>query len=319
MDDPVDARGAPGAEPGRLHPALRALANDGAPLDTPLAELRAASERTGHETAGEPPAGIDERAVRVPVGGAEIDSHVYRPAAAAAQGAPAIVYFHGGGWATGSPAGFAAIARNLARYAGAVVVSVDYRLAPEHRLATIAADCLGAVRWVREQAGALGIEAASIVLAGDSAGAHLALATALALRDAGEPVRAVLAFYPCLDPLCETPSWDDLGCGHYLTRERMRWYWGALLGAQADRPGPTASPWLAPDLSGLAPVWIMTAEFDPLRDEGEAFAHDLREAGVEVGAQRHAGMLHGFLRWRTLVPEAADGAVEAACRWLAAR
>ena len=200
------------------------------------------------------------------------------------------------------------------------MVSVDYRRAPEHRLGMLASDCLASVRWVREQAGALGIDAGAVVLAGDSAGAHLALTAALAMRDAGEPAsRAVLAFYPCLDPSCETPSWDELGRGHYLTRERMRWYWRALLGAQAERPPASASPWLAADLSGLPPTWIMTAEFDPLRDEGEAFAHDLREAGVEVGFERRAGMLHGFLRWRTLVRDDADGAVEAACRWLAAR
>lgn len=312
---------APASGPMGLHPALAALAHDGAPLDTPLAALRETSDRTGRETAGPPPPGIDEREVRIASGAAAVDARLHRAKPADGRAASAIVYLHGGGWTTGSPDGFAAVARNLARFSGALVVSVDYRLAPEHRWPAQLDDALATVRWVREQAASLRVDASRIALAGDSAGAHLALSAALALRDAHGPGDAppcgVLAFYPCLDPSCDTPSWESLGTGRFLTRTRMRWYWQALLGPGARRPAPSMSPWLAEDLSGLPPVWIMTAGHDPLRDEGEAFAHDLREAGVAVGFERRESMLHGFLRWRTLVGDQADDAIRAACDWLA--
>lgn len=304
-----------------LHPALGVLAHDGAPLDTPLAALRETSDRTGRETAGPPPPGVDERDVRIEVGGHAVGARLYRAQPADGRAASAIVYLHGGGWATGSPDGFAAIARNLARFSGGLVVSVDYRLAPEHRWPAQLDDALAAVRWMREQAAALGVDASRVALAGDSAGAHLALSAALALRDTHDsgtaPPCGVLAFYPCLDPSCDTPSWESLGTGHFLTRTRMLWFWQALLGPGAGRPTPSMSPWLAEDLSGLPPIRIMTAEHDPLRDEGEAFAHDLREAGVTVEFERREAMLHGFLRWRTLVGEQADDAIRAGCDWLA--
>lgn len=298
-----------------IEPALRALAGDGAPLDTDLAKLRADSDRLGRDTAGEPIAGLNERDARIEVQhGAEIGLRILRATDAAAA-APTVVYFHGGGWATGSVDGYATIARNLARFSGGTVVAVDYRLAPEHRFPGPLDDCVAAARWVQDHAGDLALDASRIVLAGDSAGAHLALLAALALRDAGQSCAAVLAFYPCLDPACATPSWEDLGRGHYLTRERMRWYWRALLGAAADRPSPAMTPWLRDDLADLPPVWIMVAEHDPLRDEGQALAHDLRASGVPVGYELQPGMLHGFLRWRALVPHA-DDAVQHACDWL---
>lgn len=310
-----------------IHPALAPFAGDGPAFDTPVEQLRATSDRTGRDTAGEPPAGIVERDHRVASGGVEIPVREYRATRsetvasaptpeAAPDAVPAVVYFHGGGWVTGSIEGFAAIARNLARFSGGAAFSVDYRLAPEHPFPAPLADCVAAARWVQDRAAELGVDPERIVLAGDSAGAHLALSVALALRDAGRDAAGVAAFYPCLDPACSTPSWESMGTGHFLTRERMRWYWQALLGRAAARPTPGMTPWLAEDFSGLPPTWIMVAEHDPLRDEGEAFAHDLRDADVEVGFERRAGMLHGFLRWRTLVPDDADGAVRSACEWL---
>jgi acetyl esterase len=236
------------------------------------------------------------------------------------------VYFHGGGWATGSAAGFAAVARNLARFSGGLAIAVDYRLAPEHRFPGPIDDCLAATRWAFAQAEALGIDPRRVLLAGDSAGAHLALSVALALRDARRADAAapepagVAAFYPCLDPSCDTPSWDALGRGRFLTRERMRWFWEAFLGPKlAARPDARATPWLAEDLAGLPPTWISVAEHDPLRDEGQAFAHDLAEAGVDQQVDFVPGMLHGYLRWRTLVPRQADETVRRACDWLLGR
>lgn len=309
-----------------LHPALQSLAGPGLPLDLPLDALRAAVLETGLRTAGEPPAGVQEETLQIPLRGAQLDAWVYRAAAAgAAGGVPLVAYFHGGGWATGSPEGFAAIARNLAVATGGVVVSVDYRLAPEHRFPVPVNDCLGATRWLQENAQALGARAAegeeapAFLLAGDSAGAHLALSVALVLRDAGRDADGVVAFYPCLDPSCATPSWQRLGEGHYLTRERMRWYWHALLGDALDRPTASMTPWANPDLAGLPPVFVAVAGLDPLRDEGLAFARDLDEAGVEVRTLDVPGMLHGFLRWRTLVGAQADDTVRAACDWVLGR
>ena len=310
-----------------IDPALSGFVGDGSPLETPLAQLRAASDRTGLEMAGDAPIGMTEQDHALPVDGSVIRARVFRAVDAPARGAPAVVYFHGGGWATGSVDGFAAIARNLARSMRGVAVAIDYRLAPEHAFPGPVQDCMAGTRWAFSQSEALGIDPRRIHLAGDSAGAHLALSVAFALRDErnAEPqARAavpnpagIAAFYPCLDPGCDTPSWDELGRGHFLTHERMRWYWRALLGEKRlARPDAQATPWLADDLSGLPPTWIATAEHDPLRDEGEAFAHDLREAGVEVAQQRCPGMLHGFLRWRSLVPQAADDAVRNACDWL---
>lgn len=306
-----------------IDPALSAFAGDGPPMDTPLARLRATSDRTGLEMAGEPPPGMTERDAAVPAAGGEVRARIFRAADAPAEGAPVAVYFHGGGWATGSVDGFAAIARNLARFTRGVAVAIDYRLSPEHAFPGPVDDCLAGARWAHAQAAALGVDPQRLLLAGDSAGAHLALSVALALRDAlitdpaGPRPAGIAAFYPCLDPTCDTPSWDELGQGHFLTRERMRWYWQALLGPKRlARPDGRATPWLAEDLAGLPPTWIATAEYDPLRDEGEAFAHDLRDAGVEVGQQRRPGMLHGFLRWRSLVGADADDTVRDACDWL---
>jgi acetyl esterase len=197
-----------------------------------------------------------------------------------------IAYFHGGGWVLGTLESVDAVCRALADAAGAVVVSADYRLAPEHRYPAALQDALAVTRALRER---------PLAVAGDSAGANLAAIVARHLRD---DVAAQLLVYPVTDAGVNTPSFSEFADGFGLTAAGMRRFWELYLdgadGLQAD-----ASPLRADDLRGLPPAYVLTAECDVLRDEGEAYAHALRDAGVEVTLRRLPGAVHGFWRWQT--------------------
>jgi acetyl esterase len=192
----------------------------------------------------------------------------------------------------------------LAHTAGVRVLSVDYRLAPEHRFPAAADDALAALRHVHAHAADYGADPNRIGVGGDSAGGNLSAATALqAARDGGPAPAFQLLIYPVTDnvapraPETETPSYRLFADGFFLTAEQMRWYRGHYFGpAEAElAPDLRSSPLLAPDLSGVAPAHVVTAGFDPLRDEGEAYAARLREAGVPVTLRRHRGLIHGFV------------------------
>jgi acetyl esterase len=186
------------------------------------------------------------------------------------------------------------MARTLCNRSGAVVVSVDYRLAPEHRFPAAADDCLAATRWVAEHSAELDVDPSRLAVGGDSAGGNLAAVVALRCRDEGGPaLRHQLLLYPVTDCTATQPSHDENAEGYLLTHATMVWFIDHYLG-DGDQKDPLASPLFADDLSGLAPATVITTELDPLRDEGEAFAARLRDAGVPISATRYDGQIHGF-------------------------
>jgi acetyl esterase len=211
-------------------------------------------------------------------------------------GAPLIVYYHGGGWVAGDLDTHDQPCRLLARASGARVLSVEYRLAPEHRFPASVDDALAAFRDAVARAGQLGADPTRIAVAGDSAGAHLAAVTAQQSAGAGGPAPAFqLLVYPVTDLLEVARSRLTFAQGFILTKDNMEWYERQFLASDTDRHDPRASPLLAEDLSAVAPALVVTAGFDPLRDEGEAYARRLHEAGVRTIVRRHAGYVHGFM------------------------
>lgn len=210
---------------------------------------------------------------------------------------PALVFFHGGGWAVGDLDSHDHLCRHLAFAGDVLVLSVEYRLAPEHRFPAPLDDCLAAYDWALAQAGTLGIDPARVAVGGDSAGGNLAAALALAVRDRGGRQPAFqLLIYPAVDFTAENASLRDNATGYLLTRPAMEMFADLYLGDRALRADPRASPLLAASHVGLPPALVQTAEFDPLRDEGAAYADTLRAAGVPVEYRLYAGMVHGFAR-----------------------
>jgi acetyl esterase/lipase len=217
---------------------------------------------------------------------------------------PGLVYFHGGGWVIGDLDTHDSTCRWLAEGSGATVVSVDYRLAPEHRFPAAADDALAALRWVADHGAEIDVDPARLAVGGDSAGGNLAAVVAREACAAGLELRFQLLVYPVCDGTMARPSMDENAEGYFLTRESMAWFWGHYMGDH-DWTDPRASPLHAPDaaLAGLAPALVVTAEYDPLRDEGEAYAARLAAAGVEVTATRYDGVIHGFFSMSDWVPE----------------
>nr|ACL67848.1 lipolytic enzyme [uncultured bacterium] len=218
---------------------------------------------------------------------------------------PLLVYYHGGGWVIGDIETHDGLCRSLTNAAQCVTVSVDYRLAPEHKFPAAIDDAYAAAEWVAANAPALGGRAAPIAVGGDSAGGNLAAAVTLIARDRGTPsIGYQLLFYPVLDFASDTASYADNGEGYLLTKNTMRWFWNHYLKRESDGENPHASPLRAEDLRGLPPGLVITAEFDPLRDEGEAYAARLREAGVAVTTKRYAGMIHAFMNMPAILGQA---------------
>jgi acetyl esterase len=233
---------------------------------------------------------------------------------------PLVVYLHGGGWVVGSLASHDALCRALCARSGAIVLSVDYRLAPEHPFPAGLDDCEAAARWAFAQAPALGADARRVVLAGDSAGGNLAAALTLRLRDAGGPRPAAqVLLYPVTDHYSGAhPSYAAFGRGYGLERETMQWFWDHYLGESAAvPPPPEAAPLRATDLSGLPPALVLTAGHDVLRDEGDAYAQRLAQAGVPTEHACHASMHHGFASWCGVLAQA-DLAIDRVAAWIAA-
>lgn len=226
--------------------------------------------------------------------GGPIPLRLYTPRAPGPR--PGLIWFHGGGWVTGSLDSHDGLCRQLALDTGAVVVAVDYRLAPEHRFPAAVEDALAATRWVADRAARLGIDAGRLAVGGDSAGGNLAAVVSAIARDGGPPLCWQLLVYPITDCDLDTPSYRENAVGYLLTRAGMAWFWDHYLPDPASRAHPHASPLRAPDLSNLPPAYVITAEYDPLRDEGESYARRLRDAGVPTRLDRFEGMVHGFLR-----------------------
>lgn len=226
----------------------------------------------------------------------EIGLRLYRPEGA--QPLPALVYFHGGGWVIGSLETHDHLCRALANAAGCAVISVAYRLAPEHPYPAAPDDCEAAVQAVVDNASGLGIDPKRVAVGGDSAGGNLAAVVARRCRDRGGPALAAqVLIYPVTDADLDRPSYRENGEGYLLTRSSMEWFWNHYLqGDGARAREPDAAPLQEPDLAGLAPALVITAEFDPLRDEGEAYAERLRRAGVPTRCSRYDGAIHDFVR-----------------------
>jgi acetyl esterase len=211
------------------------------------------------------------------------------------QDLPLIVYFHGGGFVFCDLDTHDAMCRELANASGCAVASVEYRLSPETRFPGPLEDCYAALRQLAAEGEMLGVDPSRIAVAGDSAGGNLATVTAMLARDRGGPtLRYQALIYPALDPGCESESMKTLARGYFLTQDVMKWFWSCYLASPADAANPLAAPLCATNLAGLPPASILTAEFDPPRDEGEAYADRLRAAGVPVVARRYLGMIHGF-------------------------
>ncbi|WP_308406384.1 alpha/beta hydrolase [Streptomyces sp. AC602_WCS936] len=223
------------------------------------------------------------------------------------EGAPVIVFCHGGGFVVCDLDSHDGLCRSMADATGTVVVSVDYRRAPEHPFPAAPEDAYTALLWAART-----FPGRRIAVAGDSAGATLATVLTLLSRDRGGPAIAFQAlYYPMLDPARSRPSHRENGQGYFLTGDHLRWYWDAYLPTAADRTHPYAAPLLRADLTGLPPAYVVTAGFDPLRDEGLAYARALDAAGVPVTARHYPGMFHGFLSMASALPEVA-AACEAA-------
>jgi len=242
---------------------------------------------------GEAVARVEDRQIPSPDGA--IPVRIYWPEAGSGTTLPAIVWYHGGGWVIGNLDGADYGARMLANAARVVVVSVDYRLAPESKFPAAANDAYAAFEWVAEHAAEIGVDAARIAVGGDSAGGNLAAVVANKARKGGGPQVAFQALvYPVTNHSYETQSYSENGKGLLLTRASMEWFWGHYLRSEEDGKDPLASPLREAELTGVAPALVITAEYDPLRDEGEAYAERLREAGVKVDSKRYAGQIHGF-------------------------
>ncbi len=255
---------------------------------------------------------VEERIIPAPQG--EIPIRIYMPGASGVR--PVIVYYHGGGWVVGNIDTHDNITRYLAKASGDIVVSVDYRLAPEHPFPAALEDAYTALRWVSRNAGSFGGDPARLSVAGDSAGGNLAAAVCLKARDLHGPrIRCQALLYPATNLFSlDTESHHHFAEGFFLTREAMEWFISLYVPNREERANPYVSPLLARNLANLPPAIVITAQFDPLRDEGEAYAEKLRQAGVPVKQIRYDGMIHGFAQFIGIL-KPAGGALDqvAAC------
>ncbi|HEY1118966.1 MAG TPA: alpha/beta hydrolase [Acidimicrobiales bacterium] len=251
--------------------------------------------------------GVDEVAriedLEIPGPAGAIPARLYVPRADGTP--PVVVYYHGGGWVLGGIDSHDGTCRALANASGAAVVSVDYRLAPEHPFPAAVDDAWAALEWVAANAAELGGDPSRLAVAGDSAGGNLAAVVAIQARDTGAPaLRGQLLVYPVTDATMSHPSIEENGSGYFLTKADMEWFYGHYA---PERPDDwRLSPLAAPDLAGLAPALVLTAEYDPLRDEGEAYARRLDDDGVPVELIRKDGLIHGFFGMVADVDEARD-------------
>ena len=284
-----------------LHPQsiafLKILEASTPPAEPDVAAMRAAARSNPHRGIGPDMDSIEDATV------GEVPIRLYRPAAGVL---PALVYFHGGGWTIGDLISGDPMCRRLAAEAGCVVVGVDYRLAPEHPFPAAVEDAFAVTAGLVRRAADHGIDPRAVAVAGDSAGANLAAVTARLARDEGVDLAHQLLMCPNTDSGLDTPSFTEFAEGYGLSATGMAWFFGHYLGL-ADRSDPRIAPLRAADLSGLPPATVMTAEYDILRDEGEAYAGALAAAGTPVERRRFDGMIHNFVT----LPEQFDDATEA--------
>jgi len=301
-----------------LDPAAKALM-DAMDQAFPQVETMTGAEARAHvkrmvaslATDPEPVARVENRSVPGPDG--PVPVRIYWPQTAPPAPLPALVYFHGGGWVICDLDTHDPTCRAITNNVGCVVMSVDYRLAPEHKFPAAAEDAYTATLWAAGNATDLGVDATRIAVGGDSAGGNLTAAVALMARDRHAPELVFqLMVYPVTDIVAmDTPSHRDNGEGYFLTTAAMEWYRRQYLTDLSEAAHPYASPLHADDLSGLPPALVITAELDPLRDEGEAYASRLLASGVPAVASRYDGVFHGFFSLGTLLDAAKQANEEA--------
>jgi acetyl esterase len=246
---------------------------------------------------------IVDRTIEGPAGRLRV--RLYRPAGGVARLLPTILYFHGGGFTVGSLEGYDLPCRYFSSRSGCVLVAVDYRLAPENKFPAAVDDGVAAFRWLATNAVSLGVDPARIVVAGDSAGGTFATVVAREVRNDPRPPCLQWLIYPATDLACDSASYQRFGEGFFLTAADMKWSRGHYVKSDADINDPRVSPLRADDLSGLPPALIYTAGFDPLRDEGQAYAEKMRAAGVKVVHHEFESLIHGFVGMRGVIDAAA--------------
>lgn len=286
------------------------LMASGPPVDaqTP-AEARANSERAAPALSG--PGPELARVEDVDLGG--VPGRLYVPDEPGGP-PPVVLWFHGGGWVVGSLETLDVTCRRLAQASGCALVSVDYRLAPEHRYPAAVEDAWAATRYLADHGRELGLDPDRLVVGGDSAGGNLAAVVALKARDAGLPLCLQVLVYPVVDCDLETASYRRNATGFGLTRAAMEWYWSHYCPDPERRREPDASPLRAPSLAGVPPALVVTCDLDPLLDEGEAYARRLEAEGVPVTLSRYEGMVHGFVRLFALIDRSQELIAEVAAR-----
>jgi acetyl esterase len=249
--------------------------------------------------------------IEIPGPAGPIPARVYAAGRAAAL--PAVAYFHGGGWVQGDLETHHGLCARLAEGSGAMVVSLDYRLAPEHKFPAAVEDCAAAYRWLRTHGAEIGADPSRIGVAGDSAGGNLSAVVSQLAAAAGLPVPTCqVLIYPAVDFALDTPSHREMEEGHVIPRERILWYSAQYLRSDADKADLRTSPLRAGDLRGQPPALIITAGFDPLRDEGRAYADRLREAGVDVVYHEYPGQIHAFVSLTKAIPQGLEATREIA-------
>jgi acetyl esterase len=241
--------------------------------------------------------------ISIPGPAGAIPARVYAPSAGTTP-LPAVAYFHGGGWVQGDLETHHGLCARLAKHAGALVVAVDYRLAPEHKFPAAVDDCLAAYRWLRTKGRDVGADTGRVAVAGDSAGGNLSAVVSQLAASGGVPAPTCqVLIYPAVDFSLDTSSHKDLADGHVIPRDRILWYMEQYLRNDADKSDLRASPLRAASLKGQPPAMIVTAGFDPLRDEGRAYGDRLREAGVDVVYREYPGQIHAFVSLTKAIPQ----------------
>ena len=290
-----------------LHPQAQAVADFYAAMrTTPFEELSPTDARALYN-AGQVPSTEAVHEIR-DVQAGTILCRLYRPSADTNLGL--LVFFHGGGWVIGDLNSHDGVCRSLANKSGHAVLSVDYRLAPEHIFPAAFDDCVAAVKWASENAQALGIDNSRMAVGGDSAGGNLAAAVALAEI---VPLKFQMLIYPAVDMSMESPSINENANAPILTKSVMAWFVDHYMGSEGDRGSIAASPMLASDeqLKRMPPAIVITAQFDPLRDEGEAYGKRLVENGVSATITRYNGAFHGFFKMITILDDAQSAHAQA--------
>lgn len=241
--------------------------------------------------------------------GHALPARLYAPSA---DKLPVLLYFHGGGFTIGSIATHDILCRQLSHLAGCAVVSVDYRLAPEHKFPTAAHDAEDALQWLARHANRLGLDSERLAVGGDSAGGTLAAVCAVLARDAGLPLALQLLFYPGCSAHQNTPSHRQFARGFVLEEREINWFFSRYVRSPADRDDWRFAPLNTSDVDGVAPAWVGLAECDPLVDEGVMYADKLRTAGVAVDLEIYRGVTHEFIKMGRIIPEARQAHADAA-------